>query len=234
MKSLIVPIANDKPEYKKYIPYLFRTNSEGYMYCVSAILGLEISFFDKIFFTILAEHNNKYFLKDAFDIQFRRLGLQNKVKVVILEKPTPNQPTTVYHTIRQENIHGLIMVKDADGFFCSKINEGNNISIFPIDDLDHINPKNKSYVAIDDMFYVTNIIEKRIISRWFSAGGYVFESAEIFCFYYEKLKQFPKLYISHIIYAMLLDKIVFRPVKVKKYEDWGSEKEFFAIKQNIK
>ena len=84
-----------------------------------------------------------------------------------------------------------------------------------------MDPQHKSYVAVDDMFYVTNIIEKRVVSRFFSAGGYCFEDAMDFCSYYEKLKDYAPLYLSHIIYAMLLDKKIFRPIQIDDYQDWA-------------
>ena len=71
------------------------------------------------------------------------------------------------------------------------------------------------------MFYVTNIIEKRIVSHFFSAGGYGFEDSELFCLYYEKLNnKGAQLYLSHIIYSMLLDNIIYRPIIVNNYVDF--------------
>ena len=71
------------------------------------------------------------------------------------------------------------------------------------------------------MFYVTNIIEKRVVSHFFSAGGYCFEDAQEFCSYYEKLKNHKSLYLSHVIYSMLLDKKIFRPILIDDYQDWS-------------
>ena len=70
------------------------------------------------------------------------------------------------------------------------------------------------------MYYITNIIEKRIVSHYFTAGGYSFNSADTYCRYYERLQQQSGLYLSHIIYAMLLEGHTFRPVLTKEYEDF--------------
>lgn len=78
-------------------------------------------------------------------------------------------------------------------------------------------------MAVDDMFYVTNIIEKRIVSHYFSAGGYGLESCEDFCRYYEQFAGAKDLYLSHIIYAMLLNKYIFRPTLVKCYQDFNKQ-----------
>lgn len=46
----------------------------------------------------------------------------------------------------------------------------------------------------------------------------------MFCKYYTSLRHYDRLYLSHIIYAMLLDKKTFRPFLVKNYKDWGSKR----------
>lgn len=79
---------------------------------------------------------------------------------------------------------------------------------------------------MDDMYYITNIIEKRILGRDFSAGGYFFENADDFCTLYEDLSDYAPIYMSHIIYAALLKGMNFRPLKVKDYKDWGTYKDW--------
>lgn len=228
MKSfnLIVPIAADKAEYEYEMPYVFGLNKNGIMHCVYSILGLNLSVFDHIYFTILAKHESKYELKDLLNLQLKRLGL-TKAKVTILDAPTLSQTETVYKTIKQEHISGSVFIKDADGFFTCEVQPVNSIAIFPLEKLSIVDPQNKSYVAVDDMFYITNIIEKKIISHYFNAGGVCFEDVKDFCKYYELVSKYgERLFISHIVYAMLLDKKVFRPILVERYEDFGNEKMF--------
>ena len=83
-----------------------------------------------------------------------------------------------------------------------------------------VNPQHKSYVAVDEMNYLTNIIEKRVVDHYFNAGGYWFDEAIVFDEYYERLADQPGLYLSHIIYAMLLDGYIFRPAIAEEYKDF--------------
>lgn len=221
--SLIIPMAADRKEYDEVMPYIFHFAPDGTSLCIKSIQGLDLSRFDNIYFTILDKHDQRYSLSLLLRLQFRKLGMAN-AKVVILEEPTSNQAETVYRTIKQESIDGAIFVKDADGYFEGDFTVGNSIAIYPLDRLDMVNPHNKSYVQVDDQFYITNIIEKKIISRWFNAGGYIFEDANVFCRYFEYLQKSKPLYMSHIVYSMLLDKISFRPMEVNEYQDWGTEK----------
>lgn len=224
--NLIVPIAADKPEYEYTLPYVFNFADDGVLLCIKAIQGLDLGKFDKIYFVILQKLDDKYGLAELLQMQFRKLNMNN-AKVSLLKNSTRNQPETIYECIKQEHIKGGIFVKDADGYFKCDFTITNGIAVYPLDKLDMVNPHNKSYVQLDDKFYITNIIEKKIISRYFNAGGYLFENVKDFCKYYEILERFNKLYMSHIVYYMLLDNISFRPFSVDEYQDWGNKKLYY-------
>ena len=48
----------------------------------------------------------------------------------------------------------------------------------------------------------------------------MFEDADNFVAYYMMLAQYDNLYLSHMIYAMLLDGYVFRPFIADEYNDF--------------
>lgn len=218
--SLIVPIAADKPEYDGTMPYVFGLDKDGGMFCVKAIKGLNLEIFDSIYFTVLRKHSESYDLDKLLPLQFRRHGLLN-AKIVILDKPTATQAETIVRTIEAEGITGAIFIKDADGYFRAETYPENGVAVYPLEQLELVDPRNKSYVAVDDMQHITNIIEKRIVSNLFNAGGYSFESVEDFLCIYERYKGFGHIYLSHLIYAMLLEGHIFRPIKVADYNDWN-------------
>lgn len=222
--NLIVPAAAYKDEYENNIPFIFNLNKNGISWCVNSILGLSVDIFDTIYFTIIKSLDQRFCLSDLLQLQFKRLGL-SKCKIVVLDSPTGSEPETIYQTIKKEDIKGSIFIKDADCYFTIKdVYPQNSIVIGRLETLSWVNPQNKSYVSIDDMFYVTNIIEKRIVSRHFCAGGYCFVDVEGYCSYFEKLQNSPRLYLSHIIYAMLLEKNIFRPIIINDYIDYENSK----------
>ena len=219
--SLIVPAAADTDD--DSLPYVFNLNEKGIMLCVDAIMGLNIDIFDDIYFTILRKHVDKFSIDEMLKLQFRRFGLEN-VHIVVLDTPTISQTETLYRTIKQAGIEGGIFIKDADGYYKAEIKCENTVAIFQLEQMEIVDPQHKSYVSVDDMYYITNMIEKRIISHSFNAGGSCFVNSELFCNYYEKLKvKSQKVYVSHIIYQMLLDRYQFRPVEVYNYVDWGTQ-----------
>ncbi len=221
MMTLIVPIAANNSEYASKLPRPFRIDDEGTMLCVKAITGLPMDEIKDIYYVILREHDERFMLSEQLAMQFRRHRLDN-AHVTVLDEPTGSQAETVAQAIKINGIEGLVFIKDADCYFSTdEILPQNGVSIYPLENLPIVDPQHKSYVAVDDMFYVTNIIEKRVVSHFFSAGGYCFEDAQEFCRYYERLKDYSPLYLSHIIYAMLLDKKIFRPILIDDYQDWA-------------
>lgn len=224
-KSLLVPVAADKPEYANGLPYVFGLDKDGVIICIKSIMGLELDKFDNIYFTVLKKHDERFFIVDSLNLQFKRLGIKN-AKVVVLDEPTQDQAETIYQTIQQEHIEGSLFIKDADCFFKTELSDSNSVAIFPIEELEVLTPKDKSYVAVDDMYYLTNIIEKSVVGHYISAGGYSIKRVETFLHYYQQLRGFGRLYLSHIIYAMLLDKKTFRPMMVEEYKDWGTMNDY--------
>ena len=219
--NLIVPIAADKPEYETSMPYLFNLGDDGTMLCIKAVTGLELSMFDVIYFVLLAKHFRRYALAEMFDIQLRRLGMDN-ARVVQLDSPTRCQAETVALTLRQLGLRGSIFIKDADNYFECEVIRQNGIAIYPLEAMPIVNPQNKSYVAVDDMYCITNIIENRIVSRYFNAGGVCFGSADEYLHYFDALSRCEgHLRVSHIVYAMLLDRHLFRPFAAESFADWG-------------
>ena len=220
MMTLIVPIAASHADIHK-LPQPFRFDDEGTMFCVKAITGLPLSEIKDIYFVILREHEERFMLSEQLSMQFRKHRLTN-AHVTILDQPTTSQAETVAQAIRLNDIKGIVFIKDADCYFTTdEILPQNGVAIYALENLPLVDPQHKSYVAVDDMFYVTNIIEKRVVSHFFSAGGYCFEDAQEFCRYYDRLRDYSPLYLSHIIYAMLLDKKIFRPIQIDDYQDWS-------------
>lgn len=228
--NLIVPVAADHPEYSVQKPYWMDIHPSGNLMLFEAISGLNLEQFDAIYITMLKKHVVQYGFEEYVLRQFNLEGLGNKIKLVLLDSPTRNQPETVALTIEKENIIGAVVVKDADNHFECKLKPGNFLCTYPLDALTNVSPADKSYIDVDDNSFITNIVEKKIISRWFCTGAYGFEDSMLFVKYFKKYQKYKQLYISHLIYGMLLDNINFSPVSVINYLDWGNEKDWNNFK----
>ena len=189
-----------------------------------SILGLNLDFFDNIYFICLQEHEDKYQFMKGFVTELDKLGLRDKSNIVLLPEQTTSQSETVYTFLSGYDLDGYIFIKDSDGFYRTEITEEcNQVAYFDLNDMDDINARTKSYVELALNGTVVNIVEKKVISSTFSSGGYGFADARKFCSTYEKLQDMEgECYISHVIWQMMLDTEVFHGLKTTDFKDWGT------------
>ncbi len=197
----------------------------GDLMCIESIKGLNLQFFDKIYFTILKEHEVIYNISIGLKKCFEKLNISDKTNIVILDENTTSQSETVYLTLKKENVNGFIFIKDSDNFFSYSIEETKNqICFFDLNKVDiNIDAKSKSYIQMNTEQIITNIVEKRVISSNFSVGGYSFESSEIFCKYFENISSIEgECFLSNIIFEMIMNNQIFRGKEVSNFIDWGT------------
>ncbi len=215
--DLIIPFAAQQTQ----LSFLLQGEPDKVSF-VQSVTGIHPERFNRIIVTLLAEDAGKWDLERRIREGFEAHNLTHKLTVLCLLTTTESQPETIAETLRQAEIDGAFWVKDPDNYFRADPIPDNVVTVFPLDALTHVNPQNKSYVSISDGEYILNLAEKRIIGRYFCTGGYGFSDNKAFLSAYEKLKPLGKLYLSHIIYQMLLDGILFRPLYVTDYQDWGT------------
>lgn len=223
--TLIIPTINTSDKYKNSVPIEFRYDNEtGEMNCIKALNGIDISNFTKIIFVVLKEHNDKYniYYKIEAAMKFHNIPYI----VSIISKPTSSQVETVYQIINKYNIKGSIFIKDADNMcVIPTLTQTNSLLIYNIENLPIVDPQHKSYITLDEQNFVTNVIEKRVVSPIFNCGGYGFANVNDFIDAYNALNKYENvnthLYISHCIYWLILNKnIKFRPIQAIYYEDF--------------
>jgi hypothetical protein len=209
--------------------------TNNYM-CLEAIKGLNLEFFDEIYFVFLAVHKSQYDFLKGFNASLNEMGILHKTQLVFLESETRSQSETVYEAIVQKDIKGYVFIKDSDGYFnCTLEDELNIVAYEKLDNIQFINPMSKSYVELDDNGYLTNIVEKQVVSSNFCVGGYGFESHNDFKNYYLEVNRFnQEAYISDVIFLMLLKNTKFKSILTSKFQDWGTLDEWNKYKRKFK
>jgi len=202
---------------------------------VEAVSGLNLDYFDIIYFAVLQEHEDKYQFSKGFARELQELGILEKSKIAYLQEPTSSQSETVYQILTGEEISGFVFVKDSDNYYECEVKEGNQVAYYDLNAQDDINARNKSYIQLDVNDIITNIVEKNVISSTFSCGGYGFTDAKEFCNSYEKLSGMEgECYISNVIYDMMLSGSKFAGLRVEKYKDWGTLEVWNKYKEQYK
>lgn len=226
--SLILPMINISAKYKNKLPIEFQYDNEtGKMNCIKSIENINTELITDIYFVILEVHEKKYNLSERIVTAIKNSKMKGiTCKFLYLAYPTSSQAETIYKVIKHYNIEGQIFIKDADNMcICDDPVIGNNVLVYQLENTPLVDPQHKSYISIDDQNFVTNIIEKKVISNLFNCGGYSFEDSQDFIDGYEAVLEFEDIaahmYISHIIYWLILNKnIKFRPIEAVGYEDF--------------
>jgi len=237
MRNLIIPMAGNSSRFPNMRPKWMLTHPmTGRFMAIEAILGLNLEFFDHIYFVCLKEHEEKYQFHNGFAHELEALNLLEKSHIIFLDKQTKSQSETVCELIHKSNIDGFIFIKDSDGYYECEITEPiNQVAYFDLNDMENINAKTKSYLQFDINHIITNIVEKKVISSTFSVGGYGFESAVEFCEIYKKLSDIDgECYVSHIIFEMILSGSLFSGLPTTDFKDWGTLDAWNAYKKQYK
>ncbi|NWN92709.1 hypothetical protein HLV39_14525 [Marinobacter adhaerens] len=228
---LILPVAGSSSRFPDMKPKWLLTHPRGHMMVLEAIKNLPLEEFDSINLICLQEHEEAYSVRAAIEAQFEEIGYCDKLSFVMLKERTKNQPETVYQGIKQGGITGPIFIKDSDNQFSAPVSEGNYVCYLDLHELESVNARNKSYIEIDEYNHINNIVEKKIVSSTFCVGGYAFGSAELFSEMFEQLNDgTPNLYISHLIYQLLLDGHAVKALHAEDYHDWGTIREWNQYK----
>lgn len=228
---LILPAAGQSTRFPNTRPKWMLTHPGGNMMVVEAIRGLNLADFESIHLGLLREHVEAHPCIEGIRQQFAALGVADKLKLWLLDRPTASQPETIATILGMAKLSGPIFCKDVDNYFKTVVTPGNNIAVSSLSENSYVNAANKSYAVIDHVGKIQNIVEKKIISEFFCVGGYGFQSAQEFLGYYEKLKDHDNLYVSDIIFRMLLDGVPFEHLPTDEYRDWGTLEDWNLFKR---
>ena len=237
MKNLIIPMAGKSSRFPNMRPKWMLTHPKQNRFMViESIAGINLDFFDNIYFVVLKEHEEKYQFSNGLLKEVDELGVRDKTKISYLDEQTSSQSDTVYQVIKKEGIEGFIFIKDSDNYYECEINNTNNQVVYvDLNENEDINAKGKSYIEVDDNNILTNIVEKKIVSSTFCCGGYGFSSSDQFCETYESLSDIEEeCYISHIIFEMMLAGSLFDSTQAFVYKDWGTLTEWKKYKKTYK
>ena len=224
--NLLIPVSGSSLRYPNVRPkFLLCHPLHNYM-IVESLRGLNLKAFDNIIIIGLKEHEKKYKcfqgIKEELILNY---GKNFNVLITLLNKRTKNQAETVYRGLQlHKNLKGGIFIKDCDNYFELTDFSGNYnfVATGDLNNLGKVNASNKSYVNIGKDNTIVNIIEKKVIGNKFCCGGYYFANVEEYKKYYLQLRHHNDLYISHIIYNMILDGHLFFNEESKNYIDWGT------------
>jgi len=230
--NLIVPMAGSSSRFPNMKPKWMLTHPNGRFMVVEAISGLNLNDFARVFFLCLKEHEEKFHFTKGFKEELDESPVAGKYEIIYLERPTAHQSETVSLAIQMKKIEGPVFVKDSDNYFKATYKGDNTVCYFDLNLSGLIQPKNKSYIELDVQGFVSNIIEKNVISSQFCVGGYGFSEANDFIRFLSKINSDKEIYLSNVIFQMILSDIKFHAQLVKEYKDWGTLEDWDRFKRS--
>jgi hypothetical protein len=220
-----LPIAGRSSRFKGMRPKWLLTMPDGKLMLEKAVEKLAMSDFDRVIVVCLREHLDKYLSLESLRKVLTGIG-HSTVDICVLDTPTSSQSETVALALERSEVTGSFYVKDCDNMFSIRWNGGNEIAVLDLNNVGLIDAKNKSYVIADALGNVSNIVEKQVISNYFCCGGYGFSSSKEFLSHFRSIESTNEIYISHVIYSMLISGEQFHISKADSYVDWGTLREY--------
>ena len=227
-KNLVIPVAGKSSRYPGMRPKWLLTMPDGSLMIEKSVALFDLKKFKRIIVIALSEHIKKFSSKKTLLKLFKK-NISKKVELIELNKETSCQAETVLNGIMKAKLKGGVFIKDVDNIFSQKISKGpiNQISTINSKKIDLLDAKSKSYIDFDKMGKVINIVEKKVISDYFCCGAYEFKSSGEFEKYAKKcLKKSKNVFISDVIFSMILDNNYFSYSEADNYIDWGTLREF--------
>lgn len=221
--EVIIPAAGLSTRFPNMPPKYLLKDKDGQLMIKKSVGNLIDQF--PVSIGILKSHNTLYnsekTLKDTFG---------NEVNILIIDNPTKGPADTISQIIKNLKITGSIFIKDCDNYWkAENISEENSVWTGRLSDYPTLsNVSAKSYVVSNDQDIIINIVEKKVVSENFVAGGYQFNSSEEFIKEYETISRNlnSEIFISAVIDSMIHNKKIFFKRSIKDFIDVGTINEW--------
>lgn len=224
---IFLPCAGESSRFPGTRPKWLLTNPNGRTMSDCSLDGLPKE--APVTVVVLKSHLEKYFsskksrLIDSF-------SWSQPVDVCVLDTPTRSQVETITAALQLTGYSGPLLIKDCDNAFSLFGNLGSPDGLVCVSRVQSktrdVDGKSFAKTKGDR---ITRVIEKRVVSGLFCAGGYYFPSSGDFA-----LAAPGQGYISGVVNNLISAGVNFRPVEVGAYEDWGTLEAWGAYRATFK
>lgn len=223
MTTLILPAAGLSTRYALSRPKFLLQHPSGMSMLSAGLVGISECNLDEAIVVSLKQ----YFIDISEESLAEEVSsvLNCPVRFVLLEDPTASMVDSIAAGIETMRSDGPIVVKDSDNFVSLDTNElfGKNFLVYAdLEKFTSVKASNKSFVEIDSQGFISNIVEKRIISAEINSGLIGFQSASDFLRAMQQISGAREKYVSDIVRYLLGDGEIFWGQSAANYIDWGT------------
>lgn len=232
--NLIVPVAGQSSRFPGVRPKWLLTHPKGTFMVTEAVRGLSKHRFDAIYIVALEEHQTTWKFHKTLHSELESIFPESPVNIILLAERTCSQVETVLTALKEIPGESPFAIKDSDNYFQLDDIPENAVAYVDLNNLKVSNTRSKSYIQLTDDGLISNIVEKKIISPYFSCGLYTFRSPKGFLEACERIGNLENLYLSDVICYQLFNGEVFTSVSASDYLDWGTIAEWGAFRKGYK
>ncbi len=179
MFTLILPVAGRSSRFPNMRPKWLLTMPDGKLMIEKSVESIDLDKFDRIVIVCLQEHLEQYTTQDSVLSSFHKAtGITPDL--VVLDGPTSSQSETIYQAIKKGHIEGAFFIKDCDNRFSCSPEPVNAVTTIDLNNIELVDAKNKSYIEVDSLGVISNIVEKEVISNFFCCGAIALHLQVIF------------------------------------------------------
>ena len=235
MFTLIVPAAGMSTRYPTDIPKFLWTHPSGLTMLAAGLVGLQKLPIDKVVVVSLKTYF-KEGVEEALSTSIEKV-LGVRPEFVLLEKSTPSMVDTIVAGIEHLPNDQSIVVKDTDNLveidFVDFATGDNFIAYADLGLFHDVPAFNKSFVEIDALGFLTNIVEKRVVSPYINTGLVGFAAASDFLLAASRLMGSNEKFVSDVIRVSLEQGGRFQGFPASSYQDWGTHQEWVRMKDSF-
>lgn len=228
MTTLVIPAAGQSSRYGLSRPKYLLQHPSGVTMLTAGLRGLTESLeIEKIHVVCLKDHLTDVDLS-AFGREIYSVA-PVEVHFQVLQNPTSSMVETVLAALSEIESDVSFVVKDVDNLVevpPGTSVAGNFVVGYDITEDPDVQVGNKSFLLTNDDGYLTQIIEKKIVSGVINTGVIGFESSSEFILASSELTGARELFLSSIVSSLLSREFSFSVVEATKYLDWGTLREW--------
>lgn len=198
------------------------TLPEGDLALARAAASVPARDYDRILIAVRAEHEAKY---QASDLLRRIFG--STAEVLVLDHDTRGPADTVAKMLRQGEVAGSFVIKDADSFFDpAPLPLSSFVALSDVRRSPHMtNVGAKSFAVINENELVVEMVEKSLVSNFVSVGLYGFSDAGAYLSHFDALADedgTQEIFVSHVMNRAIAVGVVVTPLVVSGLIDVGT------------
>lgn len=235
MTTLVIPAAGLSTRFNLDRPKFLLQHPMGHSMMAAGLAGLSDGPFDRVLVVSLESYFTK--LDTARFLDQVQSVTKRPAELTLLSSPTSSMVATICRAIEEMDKDDSLIIKDCDNLVASDQltheTSGDFLVYASVGQLTGVQVQSKSFVDVDHSGFVSNIVEKRVVSSTFNTGLVGFGRASDFLSAAQGIRESREIYVSDVVRSLMEDGHAFEALNACLYEDWGTLDDWLRYTQQF-